>query len=119
MQVLPGLRDSSLCAPHACFMPFEGSKTPVRSAQTQVFVLLILPLCKEVQVRGLQTHGDQQPRAEQLAGLVAGVLDRLLERAARLPRNYILDQTKCALSINSVGWAREHARAGASWSLNL
>lgn len=51
------------------------------------------------QVRGLQTHGDQKARWEQLAGLVADVLDRLLERAARLPRNYILDQTKCALPV--------------------
>ena len=48
------------------------------------------------QVRGLQRTGEHKARWEQLAGLAAGVLTQLLERAPRTPRNYILeDQTKC------------------------
>lgn len=50
------------------------------------------------QVRGLQRSGEHKARWEQLAGLAAGALARLLERAPRTPRNYILeDRTKCAL----------------------
>ena len=71
-----------------------------------------------MQVRGLEKHGDQKPRWEQLAGLAADVLDRLLERAARLPRNYILDQTKCAPS-SLLDWVQEHARARGLWLLTL
>lgn len=48
------------------------------------------------QVRGLQRTGEHKARGEQLAGLARGALAKLLERAPRVPRNYILDQAKCA-----------------------
>ena len=47
-------------------------------------------------MRDLPRTGERRARWEQLARLAAGVLAQLLERAPHAPRNYILDQPKCA-----------------------
>ncbi len=61
---------------------------------TELFTSVLLLLTQVLHLQRKQVYSGHM---EGLMGLVCSCFDAMLERAPLIPRNYIIDQTKCAL----------------------